>query len=100
MNANPNKLKSIEHQGFVIEFTEHGTFVFSNDESDRPEFSTREHLSEEAAKLIADAYHAGWHRGQAAGRTELALQLKSLLEIKEPTDTKTDTKRVKKGIVE
>jgi hypothetical protein len=82
MNTSQNELKRIEHGGFVIEFTEHGTFLFSNDESDRPEFSTREYLSEEAAKTIADAYHAGWHRGKTAGRTELALQLRTLLEIK------------------
>ncbi len=81
MNTNQNKLKSIEHRGYVIELTEHGTFLFSNDECDRPEFSTRECLSEEAAKMIADAYHAGWHRGKTAGRAELASQLRALIEI-------------------
>ena len=82
MNTNQNQLKSMEHRGYLIEFTEHGTFLFPKEEGDRPEFSTREHLSTEAAKLIADAYHAGWHRGNTAGRAELALQLRTLLEIK------------------
>ena len=82
---NQNELKRIEHRGYIIEFTEHGTFLFPKDEGDRPEFSTREHLSTEAAKLIADAYHAGWHRGNAAGRAELALSVK--LSVKADADS-------------
>ncbi len=83
-------LKTIEHQGYVIEFTQFGTFLFPKDEPDSPEFSTRENLSDEVAKLIVDAYHAGWHRGKIAGRAELALQLRTLLEIK-TTDTVSKT---------
>ena len=76
MQTNQNEHKRIEHRGYIIEFSEYGTFLFPKNECDRPEFSAREHLSMEAAKLIAEAYHAGWHRGYTAGRAELALSVK------------------------